>query len=100
LATAIQNRVPETTTAYQQHINPTFLNLCTLFLERIVVATLAQLYSSHSTICAFSMTDYDKLKVPDLKKLLSERSLPVSGNKSDLISRLQESDNKKPTAGT
>jgi SAP domain-containing ribonucleoprotein len=46
------------------------------------------------------MTDYNTLKVPDLKKLLSERSLPLSGNKADLIARLQE-DDKKPekTAG-
>ncbi|KAF3770639.1 hypothetical protein M406DRAFT_248892 [Cryphonectria parasitica EP155] len=38
------------------------------------------------------MTDYASLKVPDLKKLLSERSLPQSGNKADLIARLQEHD--------
>lgn len=38
------------------------------------------------------MTDYASLKVPDLKKLLSERSLPQSGNKADLIARLQEND--------
>jgi SAP domain-containing ribonucleoprotein len=42
------------------------------------------------------MTDYNSLKVPDLKKLLGERSLPLSGNKSDLIARLQEHD-KKPS---
>lgn len=45
------------------------------------------------------MTDYNSLKVPDLKKLLGERSLPISGNKSDLIARLQEHD-KKPTSTT
>jgi hypothetical protein len=46
------------------------------------------------------MIEYNSLKVPDLKKLLGERSLPISGNKSDLIARLQEHD-KKPisTAG-
>lgn len=38
------------------------------------------------------MSDYASLKVPDLKKLLSERSLPQSGNKADLIARLQEND--------
>lgn len=38
------------------------------------------------------MADYASLKVPDLKKLLSERSLPQSGNKADLIARLQEND--------
>lgn len=38
------------------------------------------------------MSDYASLKVPDLKKLLSERSLPQSGNKADLIARLQEHD--------
>lgn len=39
-------------------------------------------------------TDYEKQKVPELKKILAERSLPVSGNKADLIARLQESDSK------
>lgn len=38
------------------------------------------------------MSDYASLKVPDLKKLLSERSLPQTGNKADLIARLQEND--------
>lgn len=38
------------------------------------------------------MADYASLKVPDLKKLLSERSLAQSGNKADLIARLQEND--------
>ncbi|RDW83440.1 hypothetical protein BP5796_04931 [Coleophoma crateriformis] len=42
------------------------------------------------------MTDYNSLKVPDLKKLLQERSLPISGNKADLIARLQDNDGKKP----
>ncbi|KAL3425213.1 sap domain-containing protein [Phlyctema vagabunda] len=41
------------------------------------------------------MTDYSQLKVPELKKLLQEASLPLSGNKADLISRLQENDEKK-----
>lgn len=41
------------------------------------------------------MADYNSLKVPDLKKLLSERSLPLSGNKADLIGRLQADDSKK-----
>ncbi|KAH9909571.1 hypothetical protein F4778DRAFT_4678 [Xylariomycetidae sp. FL2044] len=38
------------------------------------------------------MTDYASLKVPELKKLLQEKSLPVAGNKADLIARLQEHD--------
>jgi SAP domain-containing ribonucleoprotein len=38
------------------------------------------------------MADYATLKVPDLKKLLQERQLPASGNKADLIARLQEHD--------
>jgi hypothetical protein len=40
------------------------------------------------------MADYDKLKVPELKKILQERGLVISGNKSDLIARLQEDDKK------
>ena len=38
------------------------------------------------------MTEYSSLKVPELKKLLSERSLAQTGNKADLIARLQEHD--------
>lgn len=40
------------------------------------------------------MADYTQLKVPDLKKLLQERGLTLSGNKADLIARLQENDKK------
>jgi SAP domain-containing ribonucleoprotein len=40
------------------------------------------------------MTDYNSQKVPELKKLLQDRSLPISGNKADLIARLQEHDKK------
>jgi len=40
------------------------------------------------------MADYTQLKVPDLKKLLQERGLTASGNKADLIGRLQEHDKK------
>jgi len=40
------------------------------------------------------MTDYNAMKVPELKKLLIDRSLQVSGNKADLIARLQENDSK------
>ncbi|KAH7360404.1 hypothetical protein BKA65DRAFT_493064 [Rhexocercosporidium sp. MPI-PUGE-AT-0058] len=42
-----------------------------------------------------TMADYSTQKVPDLKKLLSERGLVISGNKADLIARLQEDDSKK-----
>ncbi|KAI9681432.1 MAG: hypothetical protein M1817_002716 [Caeruleum heppii] len=44
------------------------------------------------------MSDYNTLKVPDLKKLLQERSLPVSGNKAELIARLQENDSSSTSA--
>jgi len=44
------------------------------------------------------MADYTTLKVPELKKLLSDRSLPSTGNKPDLIARLQEDDKKKASA--
>ena len=39
--------------------------------------------------------EYTSLKVPELRKLLGERSLPVTGNKADLVARLQEDDKKK-----
>ena len=38
------------------------------------------------------MADLGSLKVPELKKLLQDRSLPVSGNKSELIARIQQHD--------
>lgn len=45
------------------------------------------------------MTDYASLKVEELKKLLSDRSLPLSGKKADLVARLQENDEAaKPVA--
>lgn len=43
-------------------------------------------------------TDYANLKVPELKKLLNERGLAQSGNKADLITRLQENDKEKAPA--
>lgn len=44
------------------------------------------------------MTDYASLKVPDLKKLLQERGLQQSGNKADLIARLQDNDKSTPNS--
>lgn len=40
------------------------------------------------------MADYNAMKVPELRKHLGDRKLPQSGNKADLIARLQEDDNK------
>lgn len=37
-----------------------------------------------------SKQDYSKLTVPNLKNLLRDKGLPVSGKKADLIARLQE----------
>ena len=34
--------------------------------------------------------DYESMTVAQLKELLKEQNLPVSGKKSDLIARLQE----------
>jgi SAP domain-containing ribonucleoprotein len=41
------------------------------------------------------MADYSSMKVPELKKLLTERGLPHTGNKADLIARLTENDKQK-----
>jgi SAP domain-containing ribonucleoprotein len=41
---------------------------------------------------------YQKLKIPELKKLLHDRALAISGNKADLIERLVEHD--KSSAAT
>jgi hypothetical protein len=47
---------------------------------------------------SFAMADYSSLKVPELKKLLAEKKLSQTGNKADLIARLQEDDKKNATA--
>lgn len=44
------------------------------------------------------MTDYNAKKVPELKDLLKERSLPTSGKKEELVARLVESDSKPSTS--
>ena len=36
------------------------------------------------------MSDYSKMTVAELKELLKEAGLPVSGKKADLIARLEE----------
>ncbi|PQE32709.1 SAP domain protein [Rutstroemia sp. NJR-2017a WRK4] len=43
------------------------------------------------------MPDYSHFKVPELRKLLQDKSLPISGNKAELIARLKEAD-KTPAA--
>jgi SAP domain-containing ribonucleoprotein len=43
------------------------------------------------------MAEYSSLKVPELKKLLAEKGLAQTGNKADLIARLQENDKKAAT---
>jgi SAP domain-containing ribonucleoprotein len=45
------------------------------------------------------MTNYDKLKVTELRELLQERNLAQTGNKPDLIKRLQENDKEKEAGG-
>ncbi|GJN91444.1 hypothetical protein Rhopal_004467-T1 [Rhodotorula paludigena] len=49
---------------------------------------------------AFSEADLKALTVVKLKELLAERSLPVTGKKDDLISRLLSSPDAAPTADT
>ncbi|KAK4453111.1 hypothetical protein QBC34DRAFT_422307 [Podospora aff. communis PSN243] len=44
------------------------------------------------------MADYNSMKVPELKKLLSERGLTQAGNKADLIARLVENDKEQAKA--
>ena len=41
------------------------------------------------------VTDWKKLTIPLLKQELANRSLDVKGRKSDLVSRLEQSDHGK-----
>ena len=41
------------------------------------------------------MTEYEALKVAELKEQLRERGLTVSGKKAELIARLQENDEQQ-----
>ncbi|OIW29745.1 hypothetical protein CONLIGDRAFT_343569 [Coniochaeta ligniaria NRRL 30616] len=53
-----------------------------------------------SVTCDKSMADYGVLKVNDLKKLLQERNLSTTGNKPDLIKRLQDADRDAEANGS
>ena len=46
------------------------------------------------------MTDYNKFKVPELKELLKERGIPLTGltRKAQMIEKLEETDNAKEAA--
>ena len=44
------------------------------------------------------MVDYNTFKVPELKKLLQEKSLPVAGNKAELVARLHKYDEENAPA--
>lgn len=41
---------------------------------------------------------YESATVPELKDMLAERDLPVSGNKAELVGRLREDDEAEPVA--
>jgi hypothetical protein len=53
--------------------------------------------SSPQELEALILMDYSKLKVTELKELLTARSLPVSGKKEELVARLTEADSTNPT---
>lgn len=61
-----------------------------IYLNHLRNHSATLIYTLHTP----TMADYTQLKVPDLKKILQERGLVVSGNKADLIARLQEDDKK------
>ena len=42
--------------------------------------------------------DYQKMTVAELKELLKEANLPLSGKKADLVARLVEANDAAPTA--
>lgn len=123
-ATATSTRWSQPPLLYLPHssafVLPTFLtsqHITPLFAASQVWSSPAEIPSDHSqtssllshhlTYCdsptvnlptRIEMTDYASLKVPDLKKLLQERGLQQSGNKADLIARLQDNDKSTPNS--
>lgn len=61
---------------------------------------LSPIFLRCDSATTFIMADYNSMKVPELKKLLGERSLPHTGNKADLIARLTENDKQKAADST
>lgn len=62
-------------------------------IDQFIHNSIAVNYKVFSTVtCDSLMADYGALKVQDLKKLLQERNLATTGNKPDLIKRLQDAD--------
>ena len=68
-------------------------------LEELEIERELQPLLRRVSATASIMADYSSLKVPELKKLLTERGLPHIGNKADLIARLTENDTQKADAG-
>lgn len=82
----------------QQSTKPTDPSSLAIYSLSPISPTSTPTHSQQPT--RIEMTDYASLKVPDLKKLLQERGLQQSGNKADLIARLQDNDKSRPNSNT
>ncbi|POR31892.1 Uncharacterized protein TPAR_07910, partial [Tolypocladium paradoxum] len=79
-------------------LTPARPQACSHFLPRRRPRPSTSPHLLATAVTPRTMAEYSSLKVPELKKLLAEKKLPQTGNKADLIARLQE-DDKKNAAG-
>ena len=71
--------------------NPQNVELCLYLQDRCWKRTMvSEIYSQQEK--EMSADDYKKLTVPELKDILSELRLTVSGRKDELIQRIMQSD--------
>lgn len=82
---------------FPSHIDSYPLNIATIATVPVTSAPSNSESSTNfatSILHARTMAEYSSLKVPELKKLLAEKGMSQTGNKADLIARLQEEDKK------
>ncbi|ORY10615.1 hypothetical protein BCR34DRAFT_343874 [Clohesyomyces aquaticus] len=67
-----------------------------VYEEHPIDASIAERFEDRSYMMRIIKT-YNDLHIPELKELLAERALRISGKKSDLVSRLVQWDDQHPS---